>query len=95
VAQSGIAGSVTIGKRNVISGQCAITDHVTTCDDVTLVQRAGVINNIDEPGVYAGTPIQPVKEYFRNSAVAHKLVDLRKQVRQLEKQLAALKENEE
>jgi len=54
------------------------------------VQRAGVINDIDQPGVYAGTPIQPVKEYFKNAAVAHKLVELRKQVRQLEKQLTEL-----
>jgi len=54
------------------------------------VQRAGVTSNIDEPGVYAGTPIQPVKDYFRNAAVAQKLVELRKQVRQLEKQLVIL-----
>ena len=92
VAQTGVAGSSTLGKRVVISGQCAITDHVSIADDVTLVQRAGVINNIDEPGVYAGTPIQPVKDYFRNAAVAHKLVELRKQVRQLEKQVAELTE---
>jgi UDP-3-O-[3-hydroxymyristoyl] glucosamine N-acyltransferase len=90
VAQTGIAGSSTLGKRVIVSGQCAITDHVKVTDDVTLVQRAGVINDIEEPGVYAGTPIQPVKNYFRNSAVAHKLVELRKQVRQLEKQVAAL-----
>jgi len=90
VAQTGVAGSSTLGKRVVVSGQSAITDHVTITDDVTLVQRAGVINNIDEPGVYAGTPIQPVKDYFRNAAVAHKLVELRKQVRQLEKQVADL-----
>ena len=90
VAQTGVAGSSTLGQRVVVSGQCAITDHVKITDDVTLVQRAGVINNIDEPGVYAGTPIQPVKDYFRNSAVSHKLVELRKQVRQLEKQVAEL-----
>jgi UDP-3-O-[3-hydroxymyristoyl] glucosamine N-acyltransferase len=90
VAQTGVAGSSTLGKRVVVSGQCAITDHVKITDDVTLVQRAGVINNIDEPGVYAGTPIQPVKDYFRNAAVAHKLVDLRKQLRLLEKQVADL-----
>lgn len=90
VAQTGVAGSSTLGKRVIVSGQCAITDHVQITDDVTLVQRAGVINNIDAPGVYAGTPIQPVKDYFRNSAVAHKLVELRKQVRQLEKQVADL-----
>jgi len=92
VAQTGVAGSSTLGKRVVVSGQCAITDHVKITDDVTLVQRAGVINNIEEPGVYAGTPIQPVKDYFRNAAVAHKLVELRKQVRLLEKQVADLTE---
>jgi UDP-3-O-[3-hydroxymyristoyl] glucosamine N-acyltransferase len=90
VAQTGIAGSSSLGQRVVVSGQCAITDHVKVTDDVTLVQRAGVINNIEEPGVYAGTPIQPVKNYFKNAAVAHKLVELRKQVRQLEKQVAEL-----
>ena len=90
VAQTGVAGSSTLGKRVIVSGQCAITDHVKITDDVTLVQRAGVINNIDEPGVYAGTPVQPVKDYFRNSAVAHKLVELRKQVRHLEKELTEL-----
>ena len=90
VAQTGIAGSSTLGKRVIVSGQSAITDHVSITDDVTLVQRAGVINNIEEPGVYAGTPIQPVKEYFRNAAVAHKLVELRKQVRHLEKQVVGL-----
>ncbi len=94
VAQTGVAGSSTLGKRVIVSGQCAITDHVTITDDVTLVQRAGVINDIEQPGVYAGTPIQPVKDYFRNSAIAHKLVDLRKQVRQLEKQLTELHKEE-
>jgi len=90
VAQTGVAGSSTLGKRVIVSGQSAITDHVSITDDVTLVQRAGVINDIDRPGVYAGTPVQPVKDYFKNSAVAHKLVELRKQVRQLEKQVADL-----
>ena len=90
VAQTGVAGSSTLGKRVIVSGQSAITDHVSITDDVTLVQRAGVINDIDKPGVYAGTPVQPVKDYFRNSAVAHKLVELRKQVRKLEKQVADL-----
>ena len=90
VAQTGVAGSTTLGKRVMISGQCAITDHVRITDDVALVQRAGVINDIDEPGVYAGTPIQPVKDYFRNAAVAHKLIELRRQVRELAKQVSRL-----
>jgi len=91
LAHSTVAGSTTIGRGVIMSGQTGVLDHIKIADHTILVQRAGVINNIDEPGVYAGTPTQPVKDYFRNSAVAHKLVELRKQVRQLEKQLAELK----
>ena len=90
LAHSTVAGSTTIGRGVIMSGQTGVLDHIKIADHTILVQRAGVINNIDEPGVYAGTPTQPVKDYFRNSAVAHKLVELRKQVRQLEKQLAEL-----
>jgi len=94
VTQSSIGGSTKVGKRVVISGQCVITDHVTICDDVVLVQRAGVINSIKKAGIFAGMPIQPMKDYFKNSAIAHKLTDLRKQVRMLEKQLAGLTNKE-
>ena len=94
VTQSSIGGSTTLGKRIMISGQCVVTDHVTVCDDVALVQRAGVINDVKEPGIYAGMPIQPMKDYFRNSAVAHKLVELRKQLRQLEMQVKKLSAKE-
>ena len=92
VAQSAVGGSTKLGKRIMISGQCIVTDHVSVCDDVVLVQRAGVINDIKEPGIYAGVPIQPMKDYFKNSAVAHKLVELRKQVRQLEKRIKEMQE---
>ena len=45
-----------------------ILDHVTVCDDVVLVQRAGVANDVKEPGTYAGTPIQPIKDYIKIQA---------------------------
>lgn len=90
VAQTGIAGSTRLGKRVIVSGQTAITDHVEITDDVVLVQRAGVINDIDKPGIYAGTPVQPVRDYFKNIAVAHKLTDIQKRLRKTEKDLASL-----
>ena len=87
VAQTGIAGSCYIGKRVLISGQAAISDHVKIADDVVLVQRAGVISDIDEPGIYAGHPLQPVRQYFKNSALLTKLTDMKKQLNKLEKAL--------
>jgi len=91
LSHSTIAGSSIVGKGVIMSGQTGVIDHIKIADRTILVQRAGVINDINESGTYAGLPPQPVKDYFRNAAVAHKLVELRKQVRQLEKMVAALK----
>ena len=87
VAQTGIAGSCYIGKRVLISGQAAISDHVKVADDVVLVQRAGVISDIEQAGTYAGHPLQPVRQYFKNSALLTKLTDMKKQISRLEKAL--------
>ena len=85
-----IAGSSTLGKRVVTSGMTGILDHVTVCDDVVLVQRAGVANDIKEPGAYAGTPIQPLKDYMKNQAIARRLTDLRTEIKELKGRLTAL-----
>jgi UDP-3-O-[3-hydroxymyristoyl] glucosamine N-acyltransferase len=85
-----IAGSTTLGKRVITSGMTGILDHVTVCDDVVLVQRAGVANDIKEPGTYAGSPTQPIKDYMKNQAVVRRLADLRAEIKELEGRLAAL-----
>lgn len=85
-----VAGSTTLGKRVIASGMTGILDHLTVCDDVVLVHRAGVANDIKEPGTYAGSPVQPIKDYMKNQAVARRLADLRTELRELKARLAAL-----
>jgi len=80
-----VAGSTTIGNRVMASGQTGVLDHVTICDDVVLVHRAGVTRDIDQPGTYAGIPTQPLKEYARNTAVLRALADLRQRLIALER----------
>jgi UDP-3-O-[3-hydroxymyristoyl] glucosamine N-acyltransferase len=84
-----VAGSTTLGKRVVTSGMTGIIDHVTVCDDVVLVQRAGVANDIKEPGTYAGSPIQPLKDYMKTQALVRRLDDLRTELREIKARLAA------
>jgi UDP-3-O-[3-hydroxymyristoyl] glucosamine N-acyltransferase len=83
-----VAGSTKIGDRVVASGQVGVLEHLKICNDVFLVRRAGVSEDIDRPGIYAGTPAEPYSSYLRNTAVMQKLADLRKKVRRLEKQLS-------
>jgi UDP-3-O-[3-hydroxymyristoyl] glucosamine N-acyltransferase len=84
-----VAGSTTLGNRIMASGQTGILDHLKICDGVVLVHRAGVSADIEQPGVYAGLPVQPLKEYLRNTAVVRMLADLRQRLLRLERRAGA------
>ncbi len=79
-----VAGSTQIGDRVMASGQTGILDHVKVCSDVVLVHRAGVSKDISKPGVYAGAPVQPMKEYMRNTATMRNLAEMRRRLAELE-----------
>ena len=81
-----VAGSTKIGSRVVSSGQTEVSDHITICDDVWLVHRAGVTQDITEPGWYAGLPVQPFKQYMKNTAQFRKLDDLKRKLVALSKE---------
>lgn len=77
-AQCAVAGSTKIGKRLRCSGQTGILDHLNISDDVIFVQRAGVSQDVSEPGMYAGHPAQPLRKWFKNAAVAKQLDELKR-----------------
>ena len=62
-------------------------DHLNICDDVAFVQRAGVISDVDEPGIYAGHPVQPLRKWFKNTAVSKQLEEMKKSIKALEKSI--------
>lgn len=79
-AQSVLAGSAHIGKRVMSSGQTGVLDHRSVCDDVTLLHRCGVTEDITEKGMWAGTPAKPFKEYVSNLDPYKKLKKLEKRI---------------
>lgn len=83
-----VAGSTKIGSRVMTSGQTGILDHMTVCDDVVLVHRAGVTKDLSVPGAYAGLPVQPLSDYMKNAAVLRNAVDLRRRVSELEEKVS-------
>lgn len=91
VAQSGVAGSSNIGKRVIASGQTGILDHRTVVDDAILVHRCGVTEDVTSPGMWAGTPPKPFKEYVSNLNSYQKLKKLEKRI---DEKLAKLHEKE-
>lgn len=80
VAQCGIAGSTKIGKNVILSGQTGILDHRTIVDNAVLVHRCGVTEDITAPGLWAGTPAKPMKEYVRHLNPAAKMKKLERRL---------------
>ena len=90
-----VAGSTKIGDRVWTSGQTGILDHKSVCNDVVLVHRAGVVKDIKRPGIYAGIPVQPLKQYAKNTAQQRQLTEMSKKIKQLEATIAKLTNNEQ
>ena len=95
-AQTGISGSVTIEDDCVIGGQVGFGDHVRVQSGAVIGSQAGVLpGKIVRPGVWWGTPIQPLDEYKRQNAHVKGLERLKKEVRDLKKELEKTKQGNE
>jgi UDP-3-O-[3-hydroxymyristoyl] glucosamine N-acyltransferase len=85
-AQTGISGSVTIEDDCVIGGQVGFGDHVRVQSGAIIGSQAGVLpGKIVRPGVWWGTPIQPLNEFKRQNAMVKGLGRLRDEVKELKK----------
>ncbi|MDX6767285.1 MAG: UDP-3-O-(3-hydroxymyristoyl)glucosamine N-acyltransferase [Candidatus Methylacidiphilales bacterium] len=91
VAQVGISGSSSLGAYNTVAGQSALVGHVKTTDKVTITAWTAVTKDITEPGVYRGGPAKPMRESMEIEALTHRLPELVKRLRDLEKEVSVLK----
>jgi UDP-N-acetylbacillosamine N-acetyltransferase len=58
-----IAGNVSLGKNVYIGIGSVVKEKISICDNVLIGANSTVIRNIDEPGVYAGSPCQLIRNY--------------------------------
>ncbi|MDB6126035.1 MAG: lpxD [Pedosphaera sp.] len=87
VAQAAIAGSTKLGNFVVLGGQVGLTGHLKIGNQVTIAAQSGVMHDIKDGEKWWGTPAQPDKKTKRQVLALHKLPELLRRVRQLEKQL--------
>lgn len=93
VAQVGISGSVTVGNNVTFAGQTGSAGHLTIGDNCVFAARTGIISDVPANSFYAGFPARPHKEWLRAEAGAHKVNDMVKKLRALEKRIAELEAN--
>jgi UDP-3-O-[3-hydroxymyristoyl] glucosamine N-acyltransferase len=94
-AQTGISGSTIIEDECVIGGQVGIGDHVRILSGAVIGSQAGVLpGKIVRPGVWWGTPVQPLDEYKRQNAMVKGLGRLKNEVKELRQLIRDSQEDE-
>ena len=92
-AQTGISGSTVIESDAIIGGQVGFGDHARVMSGAVIGSQAGVLpGKIVRPGVWWGTPIQPLEEYKRLNALWGRLPRMREEIQELKRQLKELSE---
>ncbi len=89
-AQTGISGSTKIGKGVMIGGQVGIVGHIKIGDGARINAQSGVSKSLEDGKAVTGSPAYEYTAALRSQAVARRLPDLEKRIKELEAKLAAL-----
>lgn len=88
-SQTGISGSTIIEDDCVIGGQVGMGDHAKVLSGAIIGSQAGVLpGKIVRPGVWWGTPVQPLDDYKRQNAMVKGLGRLKEDVKELKKKMS-------
>ena len=90
-AQTGISGSTIIEDDAIIGGQVGFGDHARVQSGAIIGSQAGVLpGKIVRPGIWWGTPIQPLDEYKRVNAHVNSLPRMREELKELRRTVKEL-----
>jgi UDP-3-O-[3-hydroxymyristoyl] glucosamine N-acyltransferase len=92
-AQTGIAGSSTLGEGVFTGGQVGIGDHIRIGAGVKAGGQTGITNDIPAGQTIFGYPALELTETFRMFAALRKLPELLRRVNRLEKDSGGSDEN--
>ena len=60
-----ISGNCKLGNFVYFGTNSCCKQKIEVCDNVTIGMNSGVLKNINESGVYIGTPLKKIKNVFR------------------------------
>jgi UDP-3-O-[3-hydroxymyristoyl] glucosamine N-acyltransferase len=90
-AQSGIAGSSSIGRFCQIGAQVGIIGHITVPDNVKIAGQSGLSNSRTKEGaLLMGSPAFDISDYRKSYVGFRRLPDIMKRLDLLEKKLKEL-----
>jgi len=93
-SQVGISGSTKLGMGVVAWGQAGIIGHLTIGDRANIAAQAGLTRDLEPGERVAGSPATSDVRWARNAAVYDRLTEMRRELRELQKKVAQLTQEE-
>jgi len=88
----GVAGSTTVGRHVTLAGQVGVAGHLTIGDEAKVAARSGIAGDVEANATVFGAPAIPIGEAKRAAIIYRKLPDWVERVKELEREVAALRE---
>lgn len=90
-AQSGVSGSVKIGRQCIIGGQVGFAGHLEIADRTSVAAKSGVSKSFTKPGqAIRGMPAQLMRDQLRLEAQVRTIGDLKSRLDALDAKLKEL-----
>jgi len=74
VAQAGISGSTILEDHVMLGGQAGLTGHLRVGARARIGAQAGVMADVPAGADVVGTPAQPIKQFFRETAFLRRML---------------------
>ena len=91
LGQVGFAGSTTLGDYVVVASQSGIADHLKLGNQAIVGAKSGVMRDVPDGGRVLGTPATADRQAKRQMIALQQLPELLHRMRDLEKQVEALR----
>ncbi len=92
----GVAGSAVIGKYCTFGGAAMVLGHLTIADRVHISSGSLVSRSIREPGQYTGFyPLAKNAEWEKSAVIVRNLATMREKIREMEKTIKSLGDEQE
>jgi len=92
ISQVGISGSTSTGKYVTMAGQVGVTGHLKIGSNIRVGAQSGVMDDLVDNVDVLGSPAVDMKEARKIYVATFKLPELVKRVRELEREVARLKD---
>jgi UDP-3-O-[3-hydroxymyristoyl] glucosamine N-acyltransferase len=89
-AQSGVAGSSTLGDAAILAGQSGVVGHVHLGAGAIVSAKSAATKDVPAGQQVAGMPAVPIDEWRESAVLVRRLPELRATIAALESRLAAL-----